>query len=193
MAMKRLASAVAAWAVLCGPAWAQPAPKARFDRAQELERQVHATAAPGAAQFRSAMQAYEAVVRRYPSSGYCDDALWRAAELGAEAFSAHGQEVDLEAAKRYLRWLVREYPHSKYVKDVPQRMARLDAPKRQSAPASGALVPERATPASAEPPRVPPPAPAASPQSAAAPPDRPADPNLLRTLRGVTRAIVSDV
>src|SRR4051812_78554 len=37
---------------------------------------------------RTVVADYENVVRHYPTSGFCDDALWRAATLSRDAFEA---------------------------------------------------------------------------------------------------------
>ncbi len=65
---------------------------------------------------RSVVTAYESVVRRYPNSSYCDDALWRAARLSLDAFDRFGQPRDQDAGRRLLRRLATEYPASKLAK-----------------------------------------------------------------------------
>jgi N-acetylmuramoyl-L-alanine amidase len=76
------------------------------------------------ASVRRAMQAYEAVVRRYPRSGYCDNALWQAGVLALDVFDLFGEGRDHDAGVRYLEWLTREYPHSPLVKEAPAQLAR---------------------------------------------------------------------
>jgi N-acetylmuramoyl-L-alanine amidase len=65
---------------------------------------------------RTVVAAYESLVRRYPNSSYCDDALWRAARLSLDAFDRYGQPRDQEAGRRLLRRLGTEYPTSKLAK-----------------------------------------------------------------------------
>ena len=62
---------------------------------------------PTIAEFRSVMSAYDALVRRFPASGYSDNALWQAGNLAALAFERFGQVSDREAARRYFARLKR--------------------------------------------------------------------------------------
>src|SRR5918993_1627615 len=77
------------------PGFAADSARDMYNRALARERtvrdeSVHATLA----QMRRAVAAYEAVVRRYPASGYADNALWQAANLAALAFERFGDESD---------------------------------------------------------------------------------------------------
>lgn len=63
---------------------------------------------------RTVVADYEAVVRRYPSSGFSDDALWRAAKLSREAFDAFHESREKTAAVRLLRQLAAGYPSSRF-------------------------------------------------------------------------------
>jgi N-acetylmuramoyl-L-alanine amidase len=65
---------------------------------------------------RTVVASYESLVRRFPNSSYCDDALWRAARLSIDAFDRYGQPRDQEAGRRLLRRLGTEYPTSKLAK-----------------------------------------------------------------------------
>jgi N-acetylmuramoyl-L-alanine amidase len=65
---------------------------------------------------RTVVAAYESLVRRYPNSSYCDNALWRAARLSLDAFDRYGQPRDQEVGRRLLRRLGAEYPTSKLAK-----------------------------------------------------------------------------
>jgi N-acetylmuramoyl-L-alanine amidase len=65
---------------------------------------------------RTVVAAYESLVRRYPNSSYCDNALWRAARLSLDAFDRYGQLRDQEVGRRLLRRLGAEYPTSKLAK-----------------------------------------------------------------------------
>src|SRR6478736_3214922 len=64
------------------------------------------------AEFRRVMNAYDLVVRRFPGSGYSDNALWQAGNLAWLAFQRYGDTRDRDAAIRYLTRLKREYPTS---------------------------------------------------------------------------------
>jgi N-acetylmuramoyl-L-alanine amidase len=106
--------------------------------------------------MRQAVTAYQQVVLRHPTSGYCDNALWRAAQLSAETFSRHGDQRDRQTALRLLANLVREYPASPLVAQAHTNSARILALTSPD--------PSSATPV--EPPR----APAIAPAAAAARP-----------------------
>ena len=70
---------------------------------------------------------YEAIVRAYPSSGYSDDALWRAGLVSIDAFNKFGDAHDRDAAFRLLRMLASEYPTSKLARNVPSVLAAVPA------------------------------------------------------------------
>ena len=74
------------------------------------------------------------LVRSYPTSGYCDDALWQAGQLSLDAFQKFREARDRDAGLRLLRALASEYPASKFAKQVPDqlaRAARLGEPKAE--------------------------------------------------------------
>lgn len=66
---------------------------------------------------RAVLTSYESLVRHYPSSGYADDALWRAAQLASDASRLLNDATLQTSASRFLRWLATEYPASKYARD----------------------------------------------------------------------------
>ncbi len=91
----------------------------RYEEALALDRSAReAGDAPGEADDRAASTArralglYESVVRRYPTSGYCDNALMRGGDLARWLFTRTGRAADRAAAAKYYTWLVREYPGS---------------------------------------------------------------------------------
>src|SRR5207302_5048089 len=65
---------------------------------------------------RAVVADYEAIVRRYPTSAYCDDALWRGGRLALDAFKRFGDTHDRDAGVRMLRTLASQYPISKFAK-----------------------------------------------------------------------------
>jgi N-acetylmuramoyl-L-alanine amidase len=87
---------------------------AASDAAPSLLTDVHAVVA-----------AYEAVVRRYPASGYSDNALWQAGRLALDAFARFGQAADRDTGVRLLRRLAAAYPTSKLAAQVPEQIAPL--------------------------------------------------------------------
>ena len=72
---------------------------------------------------RTVVADYETVVRKYPSSGFSDDALWRAAKLSREAFDAFHDAREKTTAIRLLRQLVNGYPSSRF---SPQTSAEMN-------------------------------------------------------------------
>lgn len=85
--------------------------------------------------IRTVIADYENVVRHYPASGYCDDALWRAAMLTRDAFEAFGESRERSTGLRLLRLLSSQYPSSKLAKAAPDQVAWFDAhPARVNTP-----------------------------------------------------------
>ena len=127
---------------------------------------------------RRALVLYESVVRRFPTSGYCDNALMRGGDLARWLFTRTGRAADRAAAARYYTWLSREYPGS-----------GLRAQARTSARALETLSADHAT--SRMPAAVPPtagsPAPVTAPMAVAASTAATAPP----ILRGIDRAVVN--
>ena len=167
---------VAAMALVVSmPAFAQTA-RQRYETALERDEKVRgqltgSTEAPAAevtSQAAKVAASFEAMVRRYPTSGYADNALWQAASLADAAYQKFGQPEDRERAVRLYRWLVTEYPTSPLVQRATQQLAALERPKPAAVPAVAAAPP------------APVPAPAAGSPTAAA------------TLLSIQRAVLPD-
>jgi N-acetylmuramoyl-L-alanine amidase len=132
-----------------------------YERALDREQAARSSESASLDAIRAIARSYEVIVRRYPGSGYSDNALWQAAGLMKLAYSRSGASADREAAERFLVWLRREYPTSSLVSNVDQRLAELgssapkDTPARTTAPttAPGA---ETAPPVAAPPVTAPP-------------------------------------
>jgi N-acetylmuramoyl-L-alanine amidase len=75
---------------------------------------------------RAVVRAYKAIVRRYPASGYSDNALWQAGRLALETFTRFGQLQDRETGLRLLRNLAAAYPTSRLARQVPDQLARME-------------------------------------------------------------------
>lgn len=127
-----------AWAialVVSVPAFAQT-PRERYEAALERGERVRvlltgsaqAPAADVTSQAAKVAASFEALVRRYPTSGYADNALWQAASLADAAYQKFNQADDQERAVRLYRWLVAEYPTSPLVKRAKLQLAALDRP-----------------------------------------------------------------
>jgi hypothetical protein len=120
--------AIGAWIVasLVGGLGAQaPAtPAVLYADATAREQAVRRTladpsVAPAALKdVRSTVAAYEAIVRRFPTSGYSDNALWQAGRLALDAFARFGEARDRDLGVRLLAMLATEYPYSRLSKQV---------------------------------------------------------------------------
>ena len=89
------------------------------------------------AQAAKVVTAFEVVVRRFPSSGYADNALWQAASLADATFQKFNRPEDQERAVSLYRWLVAEYPTSSLVKKATQQLAAM----AKASPAGPVAVP----------------------------------------------------
>lgn len=150
MMSKALAVVLLAAACLAGAprdAHAQSA-KTLYTRALDRERALRdSTRQPTLKQLRAIVASYEAIVRRYPTSGYSDNALWQAANLSFLAYDDFGQMSDLKAGLRMLAMLRKEYPSSSLIaragEIVRLREAQAAAPPPPPSPppASNAAAP----------------------------------------------------
>lgn len=78
-----------------------------------------------AVQVTQVMTSFEQLVRRFPTSGYADDALWRAASLGDASYQRMNRPEDRDKALKLYRWLAKEYPRSTFVKQANSKIAAL--------------------------------------------------------------------
>jgi N-acetylmuramoyl-L-alanine amidase len=138
-------------AVLIGAApsaYAQP-PRDLYTRALGLDRGVRdARQTPTLRQIRAAIAAYERVVRRYPASGYADNALWQGAELSRLAWERFGNDADRKTGVRLLKLLESGYPSSSLLTGAGEALARFEAVKT-TPPAAPPAAPPQVSPASA--------------------------------------------
>ena len=152
----RFLAACAAAACLLSPvsagAKAPDGARDMYTRALAQEREIRDVSSNATlARMRRVVSAYEALVRRYPTSGYCDNALWQAGNVAALAYQRFGNEADRARAARLFSLLAREYPASRLVADAKAAIAGLstaaaavpppDAAPRRAVPTVGALPP----------------------------------------------------
>jgi N-acetylmuramoyl-L-alanine amidase len=116
----------AALVLVSVPASAQTA-EVMYERALAREAGLSRESEADVGTIRSVAAAYESIVRRHPTSGYADNALWQAATLLETAFGHSRSDADQQKAVALLRWLVREYPHSPLRTEAASRMAALQA------------------------------------------------------------------
>ena len=129
-ARRRLLAFVAIASIARG-VFAEDADHDLYVAALARERAVRATftgsPAPEAAlkDVHAVVTAYQTLVRRFPASGYSDDALWNAGRLELDAFTRFGESRDKDVGTRLLQRLAADYPTSKLAKRVPDTMATL--------------------------------------------------------------------
>jgi N-acetylmuramoyl-L-alanine amidase len=75
---------------------------------------------------RLTVSAYEDIVKRYPRSGYSDNALWQGAVLSADAFWQFGDTRDRSAALRLFSRLKAEFPTSSLIVQTAGHITRLN-------------------------------------------------------------------
>ena len=163
--------------------------EAMYTRALARERSA-TTQGAGATlkQLRTVVRAYEAVVHRFPRSGYSDNALWQAAQLSWLAFERFGESSDRAAAVRLFTRLRAEYPSSSLARRVPEMLRDIEAAGRSTPEPSAQTVsarPAEASPARAE-------TPAAAGEQPAAATARSAPRGRLVTIRDVKRTEIPD-
>jgi N-acetylmuramoyl-L-alanine amidase len=113
--ISRLAAWLVVGAVVAGPGAPAVAGSARtlYTKVLNRERDLRDTESrPTLRELRNAVIAYENVVRRYPTSGYSDNALWQAANLALLAYERFQDQADLRRGLRLLARLKQEYPFS---------------------------------------------------------------------------------
>jgi N-acetylmuramoyl-L-alanine amidase len=111
-------------------------PRELYTRALAQERQVRDDAThPTLVQMRRTIALYESLVRKHPSSGYCDNALWQAGNLAALAYQHFGDDADRKTATRLLTQLQTQYPSSKLVAKVADALGGLSSAAPPAIPA----------------------------------------------------------
>jgi N-acetylmuramoyl-L-alanine amidase len=134
---------------------------------------------------RTVVAEYESVVRHYPATAYCDDALWNAAQLSIEAYRKFGEAQDSAASGRLFKRLSTEYPTSQWARQAQHPPAPTSAPhlsgQRPATTARSVVVAEAAPRVASTPSAAP--SPASSIVTAAAP----------ATITGIERTPLHDV
>jgi N-acetylmuramoyl-L-alanine amidase len=100
-----------------------------YSAAVSREQALRAAADRGAAplkDYRAVVNAFEDVVRKHPTSGYVDNALWRGGAVAREAFERFGNDRDRATARRMLALLASDYPLSPYVPKARELASRLE-------------------------------------------------------------------
>jgi N-acetylmuramoyl-L-alanine amidase len=101
--------------------------RVRYEALYELETRVSTSASATAVDFRDVIDKYWSLVRRYPSNGYADNALWQAGNLSMEAFRRFSEDRDKYRSIQLFQWLKDQYPHSRYAGDAATQAEQLAA------------------------------------------------------------------
>jgi N-acetylmuramoyl-L-alanine amidase len=137
--ISRLAAWLVVGAVLAGPGVPAAAGSARTLYTKVLNREQYLRVAenrPTLRELRNAVTAYENVVRRYPASGYSDNALWQGANLALLAYERFADEADLRRGLRLLARLRQEYPFSSLKARAEELVRKFEAAAASPAPVS---------------------------------------------------------
>ncbi|MGD9902282.1 MAG: N-acetylmuramoyl-L-alanine amidase [Vicinamibacterales bacterium] len=160
---------------LPGRASAQSA-RDRYESARALDAAARTAIArtpddgPAAAKARAitaatrAIGRYESLVRRFPTSGYSDNALYQAADLAGVLYAAYGRVAHRTQVATYVGWLTREYPSSSLRTKARATLRQVDSDRQRHLARRAGPSPPAATPTPA-PERA-----AAVPPAVAAPP-----------------------
>ena len=143
---------VAVGLAVASPALAADSAESIYSRALGRERELRdSTARVTLGQLRSTIRTYESVVRRFPRSGYCDNALWQAGNLALLAFERFGHPDDRQTAQRLLKQLKEHYPSSSLARRVDEVLRQVDSARAAASPEPEANAPAAAaTPAAEE-------------------------------------------
>ena len=137
--ISRLAAWLVVGAVLAGPGVPAAAGSARTLYTKVLNREQYLRVAenrPTLRELRNAVTAYQNVVRRYPTSGYSDNALWQGANLALLAYERFEDEADLRRGLRLLARLRQEYPFSPLKARAEELVRKFEAAAASPAPVS---------------------------------------------------------
>ena len=134
----RVVTLVVAALIVCADVTAQtPTARSRYESANERDQEARALLASAATaspdldkQIKQVVTSYEVLVRRYPTSGYADNALYQAATLLEAVYARFNRGEDRDRALRFYRWLLKEYPVSGFVKRAGANAAALNEPAR---------------------------------------------------------------
>ncbi len=115
---------------------AQPEAGALYERVLRRELAAREDATPSLESLRAIATSYETIVRRFPRSGFSDNALFRAAGVLQLAYTRFGQAKDRVDAAGLLAWLKREYPHSSLARQELAKKEPLTVAGEDPAPIS---------------------------------------------------------
>jgi hypothetical protein len=95
-------------------------------------------------QLRAAVSSYENLVHRFPTSPYCDNALWQGGNLALLAYDEYKQASDRKTGLRLLGLLRSQYPSSSLVARATAIVRQRERGSAATAPAAAAAAPTAA-------------------------------------------------
>ena len=104
--------------------------RAEFRKAEQLRTKLQAKPEPQRrpAEYVAVIRLYDRVVQLGPTVTEADDSVFAAAELRAEKGRLFNDSKSLKRAKGKYRFLIREYPYSKYLKKARLALKQLARP-----------------------------------------------------------------
>ena len=114
----------------------------RYDVLVEQKARVSTSSASTAEDFRVVVNRFWTFVRRYPTSGFADNALWEAAQLSSDAFQRFSQDRDKYRALQLFQWLRDQYPRSPFQSTAATQIEQLQTMAAAVAPAVTPAVPD---------------------------------------------------
>jgi N-acetylmuramoyl-L-alanine amidase len=199
-------AAVAAMMGTAAPAAAEDSAESIYSRALGRERELRDDISGATlGQLRAVVRNYETLVRRFPRSGYCDNALWQGGNLAMLIFERYDKPEDRQTAVRLLKLLRDGYSSSPFRARAAQQLQEIDSSRSAPAPPAAApsstaaqapapqplpgqlIVPETTVPKSSE-------LPAPAPVLAPALPPSPAPPvaGTIATIKEIRRVPLPD-
>ncbi|MEP6917466.1 MAG: N-acetylmuramoyl-L-alanine amidase [Acidobacteriota bacterium] len=185
-------------AVVAGAGGGATTARDMYTRALERERALrNADKKPTLEQMRNVVNAYDRLVRKFPASGYSDNALWQAGNLALLAYERFAEPADKRNAARFLTQLKEQYPASSLaprVDEVLQAAETLPAAAAAAPPPRPQATPSPALAASAPAVTTPPLTPDSLSPKDPAGEARKDDAGLLAAnmIRGITRTIMPE-
>jgi N-acetylmuramoyl-L-alanine amidase len=113
--------------------------RAEFDKAEELRKQLEARpeSKRRVADYLTIIRRYENALRLNPASGMAAESVMTTARLWEEMAAQFGDHKYVQSAAERYRFLIKEYPHSKFVSEAQGALAAAETPgKRGETPPS---------------------------------------------------------
>jgi N-acetylmuramoyl-L-alanine amidase len=140
-------TALAIGLAICSLGAQAPTARDLFVAAQGKEAALHdALVAPAPVARETVLDviaAYRLVVHRFPTSGYCDNALWQAAQLAEHAFARYGEERDRRLGIELYKGLASQYPTSRFAGPASAEAAHMATAPRPPDAATPATPPHQ--------------------------------------------------